>query len=102
MAAIPNLQQFQGGDRSFQLMQSAWTGVLNPFLRQPQLNGLLLTDVELGVGNTVINHRLGREPQGWIITDINGAAQVYRSAAFNSLTLTLNSDAAVTISLYVY
>ncbi len=100
--SLPNLPQFQGGDREFQLMQSAWTGVLNPFLRQPVLNGLLLSDVALGVGNTVINHRLGRTPQGWALVDINGAAQIYRSAAFNSLTLTLNSDAAITVGLYIF
>ena len=97
-----NLPDFQGGPREFQMMQSAWRGVLNPFLRQAQLNGTLLADVALGVGNTVVSHKLGRTPQGWIVTDINGAAQIYRSAAFNPLTLTLNSDASVTVSLYIY
>lgn len=83
-------------------MQSAWAGILNSLLRQPFLNGLTLTQVELGIGNTVISHRLGRQPQGWVLTDIDGAAQIYSSAAFTPLTITLNSDAAVTVGLYIY
>lgn len=97
-----NLPQFQGGDTPFQLMQSAWTSVLNPFLRRPVLNGVLLQGVELAVGDTVISHKLGRAPQGWIISDIDGAAQIYRDAPFNPLTLTLNSDAVVSVNLYIY
>lgn len=102
MSTPNNLPQFQGGDTNFQLMQSAWTAVLNPFIRQAQLNGVLLTDISLGIGNTVVNHKLGRTPQGWQLTDVNGAAQVYRSAAFNNLTLTLNSSATVVVGLYVF
>lgn len=102
MANPTNLQQFQGGPREFQLMQSAWAGVLNPYLKQPLLNGILLTGVELGVGNTVLNHKLGRIPQGWIITDIDGTAEIYRNAAFNNLTLTLNSDTAIVVGLWVF
>lgn len=99
---LPNLQQFQGGDQSFQLMQSAWSGVLNSFLKQPYLNGIVLPSIELAVGNNVINHKLGRSPQGWVQADIDGTSTIYRSAPFNSLTLTLYSSAAVTVSLYVF
>ena len=40
--------------------------------------------------------------QGWIISDQSAAASIYRSAAFNDLTLTLTSSAPCTINLVVY
>lgn len=84
------------------LMQSNWASILNPFIANPFLNGLLLKDVALSNGATTINHTLARMMQGWVITDINGAASIFRSKPFNALTLTLTSNAAVTVSLYVF
>lgn len=99
MASLP---QFQSDDRDFQLMQSAWATLLNPMLSNPSLQCILLKDVALASGANVINHRLGRKPQGWRIVDINGAATIYRSANFNNLTLTLTSSAPVQISIEVF
>jgi len=62
----------------------------------------VLNGVVLAVGNNVINHGLGRVPTGWIIMDINAAAVIYRNAAFNATTLTLNSSAIATIRLGVF
>lgn len=84
------------------LLQTQWTSQLNPLLANPLVNGILLKNVSLANGVTTVNHLLGRKMQGWFITDINGAASVYRSQPFNSLTLTLTSSAQVTVSLYVF
>lgn len=99
MASLP---QFQSDDKDFQLMQSSWATSINPLLSNPSLQSILLKDIDLTNGANVISHRLGRKPQGWRIVDINGAATIYRSANFNSLTLTLTSDAAVQISIEVF
>ncbi len=99
---MPALTQFQNDDKDFQMMQSSWGAILNPLLKNPSLQNVLLKGIRLGVGATIINHTLGRQPQGWRIVDIDGAAVVYRSAAINNLTLTLTSDAAVTIALEVF
>jgi len=63
---------------------------------------VVLNGVVLAVGNNVINHGLGRVPTGWIIMDINAASVIYRNAAFNATTLTLNSSAIATIKLGVF
>lgn len=83
-------------------MQTQWAASLDPVIANPLINGNFLKDVHLINGVTVINHLLSRKPQGWLIVDVQGAATVYRSAPFNPLTLTLTSNAAVTVSLYVY
>lgn len=84
------------------LLQDRWASIINPFLANPLNNQSILKNVALKNGVTVINHLLGQVQQGWFITDINGAAQIYRSAPFNNLTLTLTSNAAVTVSLGVF
>lgn len=83
-------------------MQSSWARALEPLLKDPTNNGLILKNVVLINGVTVVNHRLGRMLQGWNLVDINGAASVYRSQPKNNLTLTLTSSAAVTVDLFVF
>lgn len=98
--ALPN---YQGGDQPFQLMQSTWSAQLNPILALPFLSGVQLNSITISSGSAaVINHLLGRLQQGWIITDQNAPAKIARIAPLNNKTLTLSSDAAVTVSLWVY
>lgn len=84
------------------MMQTLWAALINPVLANPANTMSVLSGVVLTNGITVIPHKLGRKQQGWILTDINGAAQIYRSASFNNLTLTLTSNAVVTVNLGVF
>lgn len=84
------------------MMQSKWASQLNPLLANPIMSGLALSNISIVTGSNVINHKLGQMQQGWFITDINASANIYRSASFNNLTLTLISDNPCTISLWVY
>jgi len=71
-------------------------------LAVPLVNGTMLENVILNTGATVINHMLGRKMQGWIITDIDGSAVIYRSVDFNSVSLTLTSSSKVSVNLWVF
>jgi hypothetical protein len=97
-----SLPIFQDPNRNFMLMQTGWSTQLNPWLQNPMSQGVYLKGVALANGTTQINHKLDRMMQGWMITDINGAATIYRSQPLNSKTLTLTSNAAVTVNLYVF
>ena len=57
---------------------------------------MILQNIALNNGVTAVNHILGKQKQGWSLSDIQGAATIYRSAPFNAATLTLTSNAAVT------
>lgn len=96
------LPYFQSQILPFSQMQTTWKTQLDPLTQLALTQGLLLKNQALKNGVTVINHLLSRMQQGWFITDINGAAQIYRSAALNDSTLTLTSNAAVTINLWVF
>lgn len=88
--------------KDFILMQSNWASQIDPIITNPLNKANILNNVALANGVTVINHLLGRMMQGWFIVDITGAATIYRSAAMNNLTLTLTSNAAVTVNIGVF
>lgn len=86
-------------------MQANWASAINPILASPIVNGLQLNNIPLITGTTVVNHRLGRKLQGWLLVGIDGAATIYDNQATNQmtdLTLSLTSDADVIVSLWVY
>ncbi len=97
-----SLTIYHTDDIPFTLMQSDWSTELNPIIANPLTKGILLKDVALISGVTVINHKLARVQQGWIVTDQNGSAEIYRSKPLSPQTLTLTSSAAVIVSLYVF
>lgn len=84
------------------LLETNWASQLNPLLSNPLLGGFQLSNIGLNNGVTMINHLLQRKMQGWFIIDQDGAASIYRSQPFNSTTLTLTSNAAVTVNLWVF
>ena len=87
----------------WELAQTKWASILNPLLAIPFLKGNAVKDISL-TANTpkVINHLLQRMPQGWFLTDNVADADIWRSAALNSLTITLESSANTTISIWIY
>jgi hypothetical protein len=84
------------------LANPIWAQALNPIVSNAMLSGLPSLNVLLINGVTVINHKLGRLMQGWFLTDIDGAALIYRSADFNKKTLTLTSNAQVKVNLWLF
>lgn len=86
----------------FTLLLTTWASQLNPFLANPVNQVSVLENVVLKTGVNVVNHKLGETLQGWFIVDRNAAAEIYRSAPFNDLTLTLTSSAPVTVNLGVF
>lgn len=95
------LPQIQTDDREFQLMQNKWASILNPIIAKPLSSSNILKGVILSTGVNVVNHLLARKMQGWIVSDINAPATIYRSQPFNSQTLTLTSTADCIVDLIV-
>lgn len=92
---------FHSESRELTMLQTQWKAQLDPLLSTPFMPSIL-KNISLNSGSTVINHKLGKLPQGWFIVDIDGAVTIYRSKPFTSTTLTLNSSAAVIVSIAVY
>jgi hypothetical protein len=84
------------------MMQTQWASKLDPVLKDPMSRGVFLKNVSIVSGANVINHLLSRTLQGWIVTDINAAVTLYRSAPKNDLTLTLTASGTAVVDLFVY
>lgn len=84
------------------LAQTQWASQLNPLIKNQLTQGILLTNISLINGVSVINHLLGRMQVGWLITDLNAAAIIYRSQPLNDKTLTLTSDAACVANIWMF
>ena len=91
--------------KDLMLMQNKWASIINPFMSNPSLQSIILPDVALKSGTTVVNHRLGRNLLGWRIVRQRSAASIYDVQDQNqtpSLTLNLVSSAPVSIDLEVF
>jgi hypothetical protein len=87
------------------LLQTKWAQELDPVLKFPPVKGVLLKSIALTTGTNVVNHRLSRNLQGWVITRIKSAATIYDQQDSNqtpALTLILVSSADAVIDLWVY
>lgn len=87
------------------MMQNQWASQLDPMLRNPLNNAIILKEVSLVTGNNVINTKLGRTLQGWYIVRQRAAASVYDTQDSNTtpnLTLQLVSSAPVVVDLAVF
>lgn len=98
--ALPTFQK--QGDQPFMLMQTAWSGQLNPIISNPLTNPTILKGVSLASGVNVINTTLTTTLQGWIVSDITAAVTLYRSAPKAPLTLTLTCSGTATCDLVVF
>lgn len=98
---MESLPYFQSTNKDLQLLQTSWISRINPVLKNPISNGILIEQL-LILGSNIVNHRLGRKPQGYIVVDQDASATFFRSAPFNDLTLALDSSANVTVRLYIF
>lgn len=102
---MQTLPQITTSNQDMQLMQTKWASIINPVLKNTILDGVQLNNIVIAPGNNTINTTLGHPYQGWIVTDMQGAAvNLYSIPQANpSLNqLVLNSSNSATISLWVY
>lgn len=84
------------------LMNPKLASILNPLLAMPQSSAQLIIGFNLVTGANIIPHKLGRQMQGWSLTDLTATITVYRSAPFNSKTLTLTASGPATVNIEVF
>lgn len=87
----------------WELANTKWAATLNPIIALPILDGNLIEDIVL-VASTpqAINHLLQRMQQGWFIVDNTANCAVWRTKPLNDTTITLESSANSTISIWVF
>lgn len=83
--------------------QTRWKSQLEPIIANPILAGHQLDAIQF-VANTpqTINHMLSRTPQGFFPVLMSGPANLWVTQPLNDSTLTLETDADVLVSIWVY
>ena len=85
------------------LMNPILAQALNPVLSNAIIQGELISNISL-TANTpkTINHGLNRMMQGWFVIDNTASSNIWRTSSLNTKTITLESSATTTISLWVF
>lgn len=102
-ATSVTIQKVQTQDRVLTLLQqNVITGVgqIQKQLQNTPSNGVFVT-VILVPGNNTFQHSLQSVPQGFLITDIDAAALVYR-VKYTNVTVTLNSSTSATAVIFLF
>jgi hypothetical protein len=99
MAILPQELDWDDAD-------NRWAAIIEPIITNPANNSLILKNVALTTGTNVINHKLGRNLQGWNPTRIRGVSATFYDLQDSNqtpqLTLILVSSATVTVDLVVF
>ena len=93
------------GDFVANKAQENTASVITPFLRSRILDGVLLKNISLNSGSNLVEHKLGRKIEGWIVVRQRADARVWDDQDNNvnvSTTLKLQTSAAVEVDLWIF
>jgi hypothetical protein len=92
-------------DRAVNQLQQYQAQSLNPLIRNPITNGIILQSVSLAIGTNTIKHNLNRVLQGWHLVRKRANSDIYDEQDSNQNQdkyLVLNSSAQVVVDIYVF
>ena len=78
------VKQIDPENQSITQTQSNVNSAVKQIANSPIIDGVVIEDIDVGTADTVVNHKLGREPLGWIIVRKNEAGEVYESTTVNN------------------
>jgi hypothetical protein len=101
MAGLKEFKRVAGATEEVAKLQARLYEFFTQFIDNPLLNGVQLTKIELGTTAVNVDHKLGRECQGWIITNKNANADVWQTDSSKS-SIVLQASANVVVDLWVF
>jgi hypothetical protein len=87
-------------DQTLNRVQDMIAQMVSSLISDPMLSRQTIS-VSLASGTNVVSHNLKRQPKGWLISDRNSAATLYRTA-WDSQSITLQASAAFVGTLEVF
>jgi hypothetical protein len=99
-------EETQGIRQGVMLLQTKWAAILNSLIANPSNSMNILPNISLVSGTNTINHLLGHNLRGWIITRMIGSySEIYDLQNTNQmpgLTLVLVSSAPTICDIGVF
>jgi hypothetical protein len=100
---VPDFKEIQTEIDELDRVQSNIALYAKPLSENVMIQGVLLKDIALTTSETLVEHKLGTDYQGWIIVDKNANANVYVSSKnLPKRFLALTATATVTVSIWVF
>lgn len=100
-----NFTQIWSPNEEVTRLQSHIKTALNPLLELPISDGILIKGLSIETADTRVNHGLGREYEGFIITRLQSNAVIYESSTINgdkNLFILLKGSGAATADIYFF
>ena len=100
-----NFTQIWSPNEEVTRLQSHIKTTLNPLLELPIQDGILIKGLSIETTDTRVNHGLGREYEGFIITRLQSNAVIYESSTTNddkNLFILLKGSGAATADIYFF
>lgn len=75
---------------------------ITPILDKEIIDGIIVKEIELSTGvENIVNHKLGREPLGYIIVKKNANSVIWNSS-INKRNIDLRCSANVTVNIWIF
>ena len=97
--------QLSTGSAPVDQVQGYIATALNPLFQLPFASGNRVQDQEITTADTIGDHGLEQQPEGWIILKQNAAQVIYESATVNDFpetTVILKAGGTVTADLFFF
>ena len=92
-------------DFEAQKLQDNVAGEFQRINSTPFQSGIFVRGIDLSTSDVKVEHKLGRTPLGYIVTERSAGETVYKSTTANTkpeLFIILKATGAVTVDLYVF
>ena len=100
-----NFTQIWSPNEEVTRLQSHIKTALNPLLELPISDGILIKGLSIETTDTRVNHGLGREYEGFIITRLKSNSVIFESSSTNDTpdrTIILKASATATADIYFF
>jgi hypothetical protein len=96
-----SLKKLASDSAEFNRFQEYVQATLGPLLQSPLLDGVLISGVALTTAPLEIDHKLGRQPQGWILVSPDAEETVWQ-VSVDKRTLVLQASGSLTSNLWIF
>jgi hypothetical protein len=100
-----NFTQIHSENAEVTRLQSHIKTTLTPLLELPISDGVLIKNLSIETSDTRVNHGLGREYEGFVVTRLQSNAVIYESDSTNTdknLFILLKGSSAATADIYFF
>ena len=100
-----NFTQIWSPNEEVTRLQSHIKTTLNPLLELPISDGVLIKDLSIATSDTLVEHKLGRDYEGFIITRLKTNSVIFESDTanvFKDRKIILKASATATADIYFY